>query len=192
MTMTIRLATTNDARSIADIYGQVIEDTAISFELVPPSLAEMRSRIVAIQKQFPWLVAEVDGRIAGYVYAGTHNPRAAYQWSADLTAYIHSDFRGRGIGKRLYGVLIELLRMQGYYVAFAGITLPNAASVALHESFGFKPLGVYHNAGYKFGSWHDVGWWELALQPLCDHPLPPKSVSEVQNSPEFKAILERV
>ena len=112
------------------------------------------------------MVSEDDeGRVDGYVYASRHRERAAYQWSVDVTAYVRDDRRGQGIGKRLYARLFEELARLGYFQAFAGIALPNAASVALHESVGFEPVGVYRKVGYKLGAWHDVGWWQRALQP---------------------------
>src|SRR5262249_5503534 len=145
----IRVATTDDAEAIAAIYAPIVADTPVSFEVVPPSIDEMRGRIATILQLFPWLVSlDAVGRVDGYVYAGRHRDRVAYQWSVDVTAYVREDARGTGIGKRLYGVLFDELRRLGYCQAFAGITLPNAASVGLHESMGFTPLGVYRNVGF--------------------------------------------
>jgi phosphinothricin acetyltransferase len=110
--------------------------------------------------------------VQGYAYASRHRERAAYQWSVDVSAYVREDARGRGVGKALYGRLFELLKALGYCRAFAGIALPNAASVALHESMGFEALGVYRRVGFKRGAWHDVGWWQKTLQDV-DHPSPP-------------------
>jgi L-amino acid N-acyltransferase YncA len=174
LTMTLRVATPDDADAIAAIYAPIVASTPISFELVPPSADEMRQRIVATLERLPWLVSlDASGAVDGYVHAGRHKERPAYQWSVDVTAYVREDARGRGVGKRLYGRLFEELVALGYFQAFAGIALPNAASVALHESVGFQPLGVYRNVGFKFGAWRDVGWWQRPLRPL-DEPSPPR------------------
>jgi phosphinothricin acetyltransferase len=164
--MTLRSATPDDADAIAAIYGPIVANTTISFELEPPSVEEMRSRIVATLPRLPWLVSVDDaGRVDGYVYAGRHRERAAYQWSVDTTAYVREDSRGQGVGRRLYEELFRRLVEHGYYQAFAGIALPNEASVGLHEALGFQPLGVYRKVGFKKGAWRDVGWWQKELQP---------------------------
>ena len=175
----IRLATPADAPGIHAIYEPVVRDTAISFELEVPDVEAMATRIAATLEMHPWLVWEEGGRIAGYVYGSRHRERAAYQWSAEVTAYVHPDFHRRGIGGALYRVLIALLRAQGFCNAYAGITLPNAASVALHESMGFTPLAVYRGVGYKLGRWHDVGLWQQRLAELPAAPRPPRTVDEV-------------
>lgn len=173
--MKIRIATPQDAAAIHAIYAPLVVATPISFETEPPSVDEMRRRIEATLPQFPWLVGLDDaGAVNGYVYAGRYKERAAYQWSAEVTVYIREDARGQGVGKRLYGELFRLLREQGYCQAFAGITQPNAGSVALHESLGFTKVGVFHNAGYKHGAWHGVGYWQLTLQQPAE-PAPPRA-----------------
>ena len=161
----IRLATIADAPQFAAIYAPYCSDSVISFEEVAPSADEMAGRIAATLVRFPWLVFEEAGDIRGYAYAGRHRDRAAYRWSTDVSAYVRVDWHHRGIGRALYTRLFEILVRLGYYNAFAGITLPNAASVGLHESMGFVPVGVYRRVGYKFGTWHDTGWWQLELQP---------------------------
>jgi len=169
----VRIATTDDAEAIAAIYAPVVADTTISFEVVPPTVDEMRARIAATLQRLPWLVSlDAAGRVDGYVYAGRHRERAAYQWAVDVTAYVREDARRSGVGRRLYGALFEELRRLGYCQAFAGIALPNAASVALHEAMGFEKLGVYRNVGFKFDRWHDVGWWQKELQ-LPARPIAP-------------------
>lgn len=171
--MIIRTATPDDATAVAAIYAPIVAATTISFELEPPGVNEMRARIEATLKRLPWLVAVNDaGQVVGYVYASRHRERAAYQWSVDVSAYVHERSRGRGVGKALYGRLFEALVELGYCQAFAGIALPNAASVALHESVGFVPLGVYRRVGFKHGAWHDVGWWQRELK-MVDQPAPP-------------------
>lgn len=169
----IRLATPDDAADVAAIYAPVVASTTISFEMEPPTADVMRERIVSTLQRLPWLVSlDAHDRVNGYVYAGKHRERAAYQWAVDTTAYIREDARGQGLGKALYGELFRQLVDLGYYQAFAGIALPNAASVALHESVGFEPIGVYRSVGFKFGHWHDVGWWQRTLQPLRTPTVP--------------------
>ena len=164
-TMTIRIAMPDDASSITDIYAPIVESSAISFELTPPDVEGMRERITTTLTHFPWLASEDDsGRIDGYAYASPHRTRAAYRWAVDVTAYVRGDARRSGIGTRLHVALCEELVALGYFQAFAGIALPNPASVALHESVGFEYLGTYREVGYKLGAWHDVGWWQKALQ----------------------------
>ncbi len=169
--MSVRIAAPDDAESVLRIYAPIVEGTVVSFELEVPTVDEMRRRIATTLERFPWLVSiDAEGSVDGYVYAGLHRERAAYQWSVDVTAYVREDARGRGIRKRLYARLFDELVRLGYHQAFAGIALPNAASVGLHESVGFTHLGVYRDVGFKLGAWHDVGWWQRTLRP----PTPPR------------------
>lgn len=171
--MTIRIATATDADAITAIYAPIVQHTSISFELEVPTVEQMRERMAQTLQTLPWLVSEdAQGRVNGYVYASKHRERLAYQWSVDTTAYIREDARGQGIGKQLYGELKRILVGLGYCQAFAGIALPNVASVALHESVGFEALGAYRKVGFKLGQWHDVGWWQCSLQSP-DHPAVP-------------------
>ena len=179
MSIIIRLARDDDAPAIAAIYAPYVSDTPISFELASPTATEMASRLSKTLARFPWLVAEAEGAVIGYAYAGQHRERAAYQWAADVSVYVHKDQRGRGIGRALYIPLFAILRAQGYINVYAGVTLPNAASVALHEAMGMSPVGVYRHVGYKAGAWHDVGWWQGLLRDPADDPLPPRSWREV-------------
>jgi len=189
MATDIRLVTHKDAAAIAAIYRPFVESTAISFEIEPPDELEIKKRIDAILPAYPWLVCEQAGRVAGYAYASRHRARAAYQWAVDVSVYVHPDFQRRGIGRALYVSLLHILGAQGFYNAYAGVSLPNAGSVGLHESVGFQPIGVYRNVGYKQGAWHDVGWWELALQPLPQEPRPPLSVERIQRDPAWAGML---
>lgn len=160
----------HDAAACASIYGPFVTGTAVSFEEEPPDPAEFAQRIAAISISYPWLVAEANGGVVGYAYASRHRERAAYRWAADVAVYVGDGCRGRGIGKGLYLELLSRLRHQGMRTACAGVTLPNAASVALHESCGFQLVGVYRRIGFKLGRWHDVGWWQLELAPGDEDP----------------------
>lgn len=162
----IRMATPADAPAVQEIYAPIVRDTATSFEYEIPTVEEMRRRIEATLEKHPWLVCERDSRVIGYAYAGTHRARAAYQWTAEVSVYVAADARRGGVAFRLYTALFDELRRRGFHMAVAGITLPNPPSVALHERMGFVPLGVFHEIGYKFGAWRDVGWWEMKLQTL--------------------------
>lgn len=168
----VRLAQPADADALAAIYAQNI-DTPITFEIVAPTPREMAERVANVQRLMPWLVLERAGKVVGYAYACPHRERAAYRWSVDTSVYIDAAHARSGAGRALYRVLFELLRLQGYYVAHAGITLPNPGSVALHESFGFEPVGIYRDVGFKLGAFHSVGWWRLALQDATGEPTVP-------------------
>jgi len=159
----IRTATTADAPAIQRIYAPIVTDTAISFEEIPPSVKEMAERIASTLQTHPYLVAVNDGKVCGYAYAGRHAHRAAYRHSVDTTVYVATEARRSGVGRALYSELLAELKWQGFHAAFAGIALPNPASVSLHESVGFVPLGIYREVGFKFGRWHDVGWWQRLL-----------------------------
>lgn len=184
----IRLARPEDAAAVATIYAPYCERTPVSFELVAPTAAEMAARIAKITARHPWLVLE-DGDIAGYVYACQHRERAAYQWSVDVAAYVHESFRRRHVGRALYTTLFHLLVLQGYFKAYAGVTIPNPASVGLHEAVGFQPVGVYRGVGYKLGAWHDVAWYQRPLQPERADPETPLALSAVQDTPGWREAL---
>ena len=166
----IRLASADDAEGMLAIYAPVVRETAISFELEPPSVEEFRGRIETTLARYPWLACEIDGVVAGYAYASEYKPRAAYRWSVEVTVYVSADFRRRGVGGALYSALFERLRAMGFYNAYAAITLPNDASVGLHESFGFEHLGTMRNVGFKLGEWRDVGWWQMGLRESVGTP----------------------
>jgi L-amino acid N-acyltransferase YncA len=183
----IRLARESDAEAIQRIYAPFVLHTAVSFETEPPGVDEMRSRIVKILARLPWLVCEWNGGVIGYAYASLHRERAAYGWSVDVTVYIHEEFRRHGVGRALYASLFQVLRLQGFYNAYAGVTLPNPGSVGLHEAMGFKPVGVYRNVGYKHGRWHNVGWWQLALRDHSTAPAALADIASVAASAEWDA-----
>jgi phosphinothricin acetyltransferase len=169
----IRLASERDAAQIQAIYSPIVSQTVTSFEMEPPTVDEMQRRISDTLAHFPWLVCEHQAQVLGYAYASKHRVRAAYQWSVDVSVYIHASARRMGIGRAMYTSLFQILRLQGFYNAYAGVALPNPGSVGLHEAMGFKPIGVYREVGYKFDAWHDVGWWHLLLQPKAVPPQPP-------------------
>jgi L-amino acid N-acyltransferase YncA len=171
----IRLASESDASGIGAIYRPIVATTAISFESDPPTDQEIARRILTTVPEYPWLVYEHDGMIAGYAYAGRFRPRSAYRWSVETSAYVHEHFRERGV--------------QGFANAFAGIALPNPASIRLHERTGFVQIGVYRSVGYKFGRWHDVGWWQCAIQPARDTP-PTEPVSIGSDGTNWQALLD--
>lgn len=174
----VRLASVGDAEGILAIYAPIVRDTSISFELEVPTIEEMRGRIEATLRRYPWLVYEAGGMICGYAYAGRHRERAAYQWSADVSVYVAADARRQGVARRLYTPLLGILEDLGCYSALAGIALPNPASVGLHEAMGFQPIGVYRNIGYKLGAWHDVGWWQRKLRDYAGQPEPPRTLPD--------------
>jgi phosphinothricin acetyltransferase len=190
MSATIRVALPEDAEAILAIYAPIVRETAISFEVEPPTPLEMHERIATTLRRLPWLVCERQGEVLGYVYASPHRARAAYQWSVDVSVYIHAQVRRTGTGRALYHALFQLLSLQGFYQCFAGITLPNPASVGLHEALGFQPVGVYQAVGYKLKGWHDVGWWQRTLQPRLSLPTPPTAFEVLrQTSNAWEAAL---
>jgi L-amino acid N-acyltransferase YncA len=163
----IRDATAADTPALLAIYAPFVTHTAVSFELEPPSVEEFQQRIVAAQSRWAWLVAEEAGQVGGYAYATSFRQRPAYQWSIEMSAYLAPAFRGRHVGRALYERLVTIMVDKGYCTAYAGITLPNEASVKFHQALGFTAVGVFRRAGRKFGKWHDVSWWQ---RPLRDEP----------------------
>jgi L-amino acid N-acyltransferase YncA len=161
-----------DAAACAAIYAPSVCEGVASLEERAPEPHEMAERIRIVSRTHPWLVAELDGEVAGYAYGSHHRERAAYRWTADVTVYISAAHHRRGVGRTLYGALFGLLERQGIYEVCAGVTLPNDASVGLHESLGFQPVGVYRNVAYKFGRWYSVGWWQMCLRPRPDGEAP--------------------
>jgi len=189
MSATIRLASASDANQISAIYRHFVLNTPISFESEPPDVAETSRRIEAILTNYPWLVCEADGFIAGYAYASQHRARFHYQWSVDVTVYVHESFRRRRVAYALYTSLFSILPLQGFVMAHAGITLPNEGSIALHEAVGFLPIGIYRNVGYKLGRWHDVGWWQKSLCVPPFEPGNPVNLEQAQASLKWQQAL---
>jgi L-amino acid N-acyltransferase YncA len=175
----IRLAKPADAKGILNIYAQYIQTTSFTFETEVPSEEEFAERIRTYLLNWPWLVCEIDGVIAGYAYAARHRERTAYQWSTESSVYIHDDYQRAGIAKVLYNALIEILKKQGFRNVYAVINLPNDKSVAFHESCGFKYFATYEKVGYKLGKWKNVGWWRLIINEFGDEPVAPIHFSKL-------------
>jgi phosphinothricin acetyltransferase len=189
MATLIRLATLADGPALADIYRPAVTDSAISFELEPPDGTAMAQRISHTMTRLPWLVCERDDVVLGYAYASPHRERPAYQWSVEVSAYVHREARRMGVARALYTALFAALVVQGFRNAYAGVTLPNAASVGLHMAVGFTPVGVYRGVGYKNGAWHDVAWFERALAPLDHAPRPPRALPKCIDEAAFHTAL---
>lgn len=160
----IRSATWADTAACLDIYTPAIIDGTASFELEVPSLVEFEGRITKALESWAWLVSEDAGQVVGYAYGGTHRARAGYRWTTEVSVYVAASHHGRGIGRSLYEALFPILSNRGHETALAGITLPNDASVKLHQALGFTPIGIFHQVGWKFGRWHDTSWWERSLR----------------------------
>lgn len=171
--MIIRLTQPQDAKAILAIYSPYITDTSLTFESEVPSIADFAERITSYLSNWPWLVAETDGKIAGYAYGSKYRERAGYQWCVECSIYMHDDFQGKGIARILYTTLFEILKEQGYRNVYAVINTPNDRSVQFHESCGFKWFANYEQVGYKLGKWKTVGWWRLILNDFIDEPRAP-------------------
>jgi L-amino acid N-acyltransferase YncA len=189
MSSIIRLATEQDAQQVLEIYAPFCGDSPVSFEVQPPTLDEMQQRMAKILQKLPWLVCEHEGKILGYVYAAPHRERVAYQWAVDVSVYIYEAVRRSGVGRALYTSLFNVLVLQGYYSAYAGVTLPNQGSQRLHEVMGFQLIGIYRDVGYKCGAWHNVAWFELSLQPRRHNPKPPININALHGTLELECAL---
>lgn len=187
--VTIDVAGPADAARVREVYAPYCTDTSITFEYEPPSIEQTAERIARIGRQYPWLVARCDGTVAGYAYATAHAERAAYRWAVDVAVYLDPAFQRRGIGRRLYRVLLRLLSHLGYHRAVALIAMPNAASVGMHEAMGFSHAGTTRSVGHKLGGWHDVGIWELALREATGQPAEPVVFEDVRGSRDVARIL---
>jgi L-amino acid N-acyltransferase YncA len=166
----VRSATEDDAAACAAIYAPYVTDTAISFEAEPPSASEMADRIRAASERHAWIVLEEAGTVIGYAYALPFRDRAAYSRTCEVSVYMETGRHGAGGGRALYAALLERLAGRGFHLAVAGMTLPNDASVALHQALGFEPVGTFREVGFKHGRWHDVAWVQLVLKPGEDRP----------------------
>lgn len=161
--MVIRSVTLDDAEACSAIYAPYVENSWVSFEESAPTSIDMVTRIINYASSFGWFVAESEGRVCGYAYGSPHRARGAYRTSCDVAVYVDAGFARRGVGRDLYSALLAQLKGKGYHAAFGGIALPNDASIALHQAFGFTLVGTYKEVGWKLGSWRDVSWWQRLL-----------------------------
>jgi L-amino acid N-acyltransferase YncA len=187
--MILSFADPADSPALLDIYGQYIH-TPITFEYDLPSREEFARRIRTISQDYPYLVCREGGRVLGYAYAHRHMERAAYQWNAELSVYLDGGCTGRGLGHRLYGALMEILRLQNVVNVYGCVTLPNPKSEGLHAALGFRLMGVYSNAGYKNGQWHNVGWFEKQIAPCANPPAPFCSIARISRA-QLETALEK-
>jgi L-amino acid N-acyltransferase YncA len=185
----IRLATPADGGRLAEIYAPAVAGSGISFELEPPDGAEMARRVGYVTTRTPLLVCEHRGAVAGYAYASRFRERAAYDWSVEVSAYVGAEHHRAGVARALYTSLIAALTVQGFHNAYAGVALPNEASLAFHAAMGFRPVGTYHQVGYKAGRWRDVSWFERTIVPHVDEPRPPRLLPDVRGDAAFVAAL---
>lgn len=187
--MKLRIAAKEDGAALAAIYAYYVENTAITFEYVAPNADEFGERIAHKLEKYPYIIAEENGRALGYAYADMYRERAAFYWSCELSVYVDKNETGRGIGKCLYGALMDILRIQGFVSVVASITYPNKSSVALHEKMGFTHLGTMHDIGYKFGRWLDLMWFEKRISD-ADKPSPIIPFPELDTE-KISAVLEK-
>jgi L-amino acid N-acyltransferase YncA len=185
----IRLATPDDGARLAEIYAPAVVGSGISFELEPPDGTEMARRVGYVTTRTPWLVSEHRGVVVGYAYAGRFRERAAYDWSVEVSAYVDAEHHRGGIALGLYTSLFAALAVQGFHNAYAGVALPNEASIAFHLAMGFTPVGTYRRVGYKLGRWRDVSWFERTILPHADEPRPPRLLPDVIDDAAFIAAL---
>ncbi|MBC8005260.1 MAG: N-acetyltransferase [Verrucomicrobia bacterium] len=187
----IRLAEERDIPGILEIYSPFILDTSVTFEETIPDEASFWKRMQDIMAELPFLVCEIDGRIAGYAYASGYRSRASYRWSKEVSVYIHPDFYRRGVGQALYTSLNKMVQYQGVANLLAIITMPNEPSVSFHEQIGYRKCGEFSKVGYKLGQWQNVGWFELFLQDETKEPkeriLP---LDEIKDLPIFKESID--
>jgi len=181
MSSIIRLADEHDSNVILEIYEPFIKNTSITFENIVPSEKEFIQRMRKIQQQYPYLVYEINQKVVGYAYADMHSDREAYKWSVHYSVYVEPNHQSKGIGKRLYNCMTKILKLQGYYNAYAVISTPNIQSENFHKAFGFNLIGIMKNAGFKLGKWHDVSWYYLPINKIISNPMTPKTIRNITN-----------
>lgn len=162
-----------DSSSILEIYAPFITNGGVSFETTVPPLPDFEIRLKTIAAKYPFLVAEIDHKVAGYAYAGLHRDRDAYKWIVETSVYLHPDFRKQGLGEQLYQQLFDILQQRNFVWAYAGITQPNESSMALHTKMGFSVFATYLNAGWKNGQWYDVVWLRKPVNQASSPPPEP-------------------
>jgi phosphinothricin acetyltransferase len=192
MNAIIRLAEKRDVPGILEIYSPFILETSVTFEEIVPDEDSFWERIQGIMAELPYLVCEIDGRIAGYAYASGYRSRASYRWSKEVSVYIHPDFQRKKVAHALYTSLNEMVRYQGIADLLAIITMPNKPSVAFHEQFGYRKCGEFQKVGYKLGQWQNVGWFELFLQDESQAPKDPVlTLNEITGLPIFQEAIQK-
>lgn len=181
--VSIRMAQSDDAQAILDIYAPFIKDTAITFTSKIPTVSDISDKMASIKERYPYLVCTIDDSVVGFAYASSVRPHEAYVWNSELSIYVDPKHHGRGIATALYTALFSILRAQGFCNLYAVITLPNDASIALHKHFGFTELGVHEACGYKLGAWRDVLWMIHRIQGCADPELgPPKTLASLKRN----------
>lgn len=189
----IRPATEADAEEMLALYTPYVLHTTVTSEYTPPTLEEFLGRIRSYTAKTPWLCCVVDGQIVGYGYASPHRRRAGYQWSCETSIYTRMGFHRRGIASALYSSLFDILKYQGYYSIYVGVTSPNPRSMAFHMSMGFKRMGAYHRSMYKFGKWRDVIWMGKSLRHHVGEPAPITPYPQIRDDAYCAQVLrERV
>ena len=194
----IRVATKEDAEALLAIYAPYVEETAITFEYEVPSIEEFRCRIQETLKKYPYLVAEKNGKIVGYAYAGAFHARPAYDWAVEMSIYLREDQRHRGTGKRLYAALEVVLRAQNIQNLYACIGCPDGSddahltrnSAQFHAHLGYRLVGEFPRCGYKFGTWYSMVWMEKCIGAHEAQPAPVRPFPELSPA-ELEAILDR-
>jgi L-amino acid N-acyltransferase YncA len=189
MPVDLRLAEPHDAAAILSIYAPYCTASNVSFEIVAPSREQMADRIAQVSTNYPWLIAESAGQVTGYVYATRFRERAAYRWTTEVAVYVAPSSQRRGIGRSLYQALFSILGAQNYRKVIAGITVPNQASISLHESVGFRHVGTFPGVGHKGGEWLSVGWWQKDLLPELPDPPEPQSFAKLRDTRAVAAAL---
>jgi len=192
MNAKIRLAERRDISGILEIYSPYITGTSVTFEEEVPDEESFWERMQGIMKELPYLVCEIDGKIAGYAYASGYRSRASYRWSREVSVYIHPQFQRKRVGYALYTSLNEMVRFQGIANLLAIITMPNESSVAFHEHFGYTKCAEFSKVGYKLNQWQNVGWFELFIQDENEKPkeriLP---LNELTGLPVFQEAIKK-
>ncbi len=171
--MLIRPVQIQDTQAVLHIYTPYILTTAFTFETTIPTIEEFEERIKTYTQKYPWLVAEDDGMIIGYAYAGKHRDREAYQWCVESSVYVQENYHGKNVAYELYTQLFKLLKQAGFINVYAGVTQPNPKSISFHTKMGFEHFATYKNIGHKLGKWHDVAWLVKVINEHSDHPATP-------------------
>lgn len=189
----IRFAEISDVAPMLAIYAPFVENTTASFEYAVPTLERFAARFMEKTERFPWLVWEEDGRVLGYAYGSAPFERAAYGWCAEVSIYLHPSVHGRGIGRKLYAVVEELLRRQGFWKVYAIVTSENLASIAFHKAVGYATTAVFPDCGFKFGRWIGTVWLEKQLNSGEMPTEPPASIWDiVKNHRNLSEVLDKM